>query len=91
MVNGSPTFEFSIKEGLRQGDPLSPFLFILFMEGLHDVLSNVVGSGLIRGINIGHYDFTISCLFDADDVIITTDWSTRDLDNIIRVFQVFLI
>nr|GEX83317.1 putative RNA-directed DNA polymerase, eukaryota, reverse transcriptase zinc-binding domain protein [Tanacetum cinerariifolium] len=89
LINGSPTFEFFIKRGLRQGDPLSPFLFILVMEGLHCAMSNAVNSGLIRGIKLVSSGIVLSHLFYEDDVIITTDWNPHDIDNIIRVLHVF--
>ncbi|GJU85565.1 RNA-directed DNA polymerase, eukaryota, reverse transcriptase zinc-binding domain protein, partial [Tanacetum coccineum] len=91
LVNGSATSEFSIKHELRQGDPLSHFLLILVMEGLHCALSNVVNSGLICGAKFDSPEITILHLFYADDVVITTEWSTNVLDNIIRVLQVFYL
>ncbi|GJU51355.1 putative RNA-directed DNA polymerase, eukaryota, reverse transcriptase zinc-binding domain protein [Tanacetum coccineum] len=80
LVNGSPTSEFNVRRGLRQGDPLSPFLFIIIMEGLHAAISDSVRNGLIHGIQIG-----------SDDVIITSEWSNHDVDNIIRIFKVFFL
>lgn len=38
LVNGSLTKEFTISKGVEQGSPLSPFLYILAMEGLHVVV-----------------------------------------------------
>ncbi|GJW41454.1 RNA-directed DNA polymerase, eukaryota, reverse transcriptase zinc-binding domain protein [Tanacetum coccineum] len=76
---------------LRQGDPLSPFLFILVMEGLHNAFTEAVGNGLISGININNSTINISHLFFADDVIITTGWNARDLENIFLVLHVFYL
>ncbi|GJZ03678.1 ALP1-like protein isoform X1 [Tanacetum coccineum] len=91
LINSSPTSEFSIKRGLRQGDPLSPFLFILVIEGLHNAFEEAVGNGLITGVNIKNSTINVSYLFYADDVIITTDWNAKDMDNIIRVLHVFYL
>ncbi|GKE18890.1 putative RNA-directed DNA polymerase, eukaryota, reverse transcriptase zinc-binding domain protein, partial [Tanacetum coccineum] len=91
LVNGSPTFVFSIKRGLRQGDPLSPFMFILFMEGLHVALSDAVHSGLIHSVKFGSPAITLSHLFYANEIVIATEWSTYDMDNIIRVLQFFYL
>ncbi|GJW22191.1 hypothetical protein Tco_0032813 [Tanacetum coccineum] len=45
-------FNFNEKGLMGQGDPLSPFLFILVMEGLHNAFEEAVGNGLITGVNI---------------------------------------
>ncbi|GJR81908.1 RNA-directed DNA polymerase, eukaryota, reverse transcriptase zinc-binding domain protein [Tanacetum coccineum] len=87
----SPTSEFSIKCGLRQGYPLSSFLFILVLEGLHNALSAAVSSSLIKGVKFGSHKVTISHLFYVDDVIITTEWNANGLDNIIHVLHVFYL
>ncbi|GKB57970.1 RNA-directed DNA polymerase, eukaryota, reverse transcriptase zinc-binding domain protein, partial [Tanacetum coccineum] len=91
LVNGSPTSEFSVKCGIWLGDPLSPFLFIIVMEGLHMNLMEASHSGLIRGIKIGSSDIPLSHMFYEDDVVITTEWSSLDMDNIIRDLQVFYL
>lgn len=39
MVNGSPKGFFHMERGIRQSDPLSPFLYVLVAEGLHLMLN----------------------------------------------------
>lgn len=50
LVNGSPTKQFQMQKGVRQGDPLSPFLFIIATEGLNWIFKNVEVEGLIKGL-----------------------------------------
>ncbi|GJW84461.1 RNA-directed DNA polymerase, eukaryota [Tanacetum coccineum] len=68
LVNGSPTSEFKFHKGLKQGDPLSPFLFILVMESLHLSFNNILNAGLFKGIHIDE-SLTLSHLFYADDAV----------------------
>ncbi|GKC23856.1 hypothetical protein Tco_1026006, partial [Tanacetum coccineum] len=62
LVNGSPTAEFDLFKGLRQWDPLSPFLFILAMEGLHAFTCKAEEIGLFKGASIGWDNMNISHL-----------------------------
>ncbi|GJX15682.1 RNA-directed DNA polymerase, eukaryota, reverse transcriptase zinc-binding domain protein [Tanacetum coccineum] len=73
----------------KVGDLLNPFLFIIIMEGLNIALKDAVASGLIHGTKVGDANLNISHLFYADDVVIVSEWNKQDMENIIRVMQVF--
>ncbi|GJR02159.1 RNA-directed DNA polymerase, eukaryota [Tanacetum coccineum] len=88
MVNGSPTKEFQFHRGLKQGDPLSPFLFILIMESLYISVQRVVDAGMFKGIPLDT-SFQLSHLFYADDVIFMGQWSESNIDIIIQVLDCF--
>ncbi|GJX96249.1 RNA-directed DNA polymerase, eukaryota, partial [Tanacetum coccineum] len=88
LVNGSPTTEFKFSKGFKQGDPLSPFFFILIMESLHLSFKNVVNTGLYKGIQIDE-SLTLSHLFYADDVIFVGTWNQSNLSTIVSVLKWF--
>ncbi|XP_071728511.1 uncharacterized protein [Rutidosis leptorrhynchoides] len=74
LVNGSPTSEFKLERGVRQGDPLSPFLFILAAEGLNALTKAAVNSNLFVGCEISCDKICVSHLQYADDTIYFGDW-----------------
>jgi hypothetical protein len=70
LVNGSPTKEFGMGRGLRQGDPLSPFLFIIAAEGFNLLMKRAVDLGRFSGYKFDEGDECFSHLQYADDTLI---------------------
>ncbi|GKC96040.1 RNA-directed DNA polymerase, eukaryota [Tanacetum coccineum] len=88
LVNGSPTSEFHFHCGLKQGDPLAPYLFILVMESLHLCFSRAADDGFFKGIKVDS-SITLSHLFYADDAIFVGEWSNDNLRNIMYMLKCF--
>jgi len=69
LINGSPTKEFFPKKGLRQGDPLAPFLFLIMTEGLAGVSKMAIEKKLIDSLEIGREKVKVNMLQYAADTI----------------------
>jgi len=67
LVNGCPMEEFKPKRGLRQGDPLAPFLFLIVSEGLIGLMKNARSAGIFKGVEVGSQREQVDLLQFADD------------------------
>ena len=70
LINGEPRGFFHPTRGLRQGDPISPYLFLLCAEGLNALLMKATISKSIHNISISCGGPKITHLFFADDSVL---------------------
>ncbi|KAK3195492.1 hypothetical protein Dsin_026802 [Dipteronia sinensis] len=89
LVNGSPTEEFTVERGLRQGDPLSPFLFNIIVESLSCCIMKAVDLNLLKGATLGNGEVQVSHLQFADDTILFLEPKTVYLINTKRILRCF--
>ncbi|MCI05860.1 RNA-directed DNA polymerase (Reverse transcriptase), partial [Trifolium medium] len=90
LVNGSPTDEFPLERGLRQGDLLSPFLFLLAAEGLNVLMQAMVETGVFMGYRMGIQDsITVSHLQFADDTLLLGSKSWVNVCTLREVLVLF--
>jgi hypothetical protein len=75
--NSEETEVFTPTRGIRQGDPLSPYLFLICAEGLSSLLEYEELNGGIQGVKVCRGEPSVSHLLFADDslILMTTDMS----------------
>uniref|UniRef100_A0A2N9J9T5 Non-specific serine/threonine protein kinase n=2 Tax=Fagus sylvatica TaxID=28930 RepID=A0A2N9J9T5_FAGSY len=87
LVNGSPHGYFTPSRGLRQGDPLSPYLFLLCAEGLHGLLSQAESRGQIQGISLCRNGPRLTHLFFADDCLLFCKENKTECDAFLQILN----
>jgi hypothetical protein len=73
LINGSPAGFFNSSRGIRQGDPLSPFLFVIVMEAFSRMVKALTDHSLFSGFAVGARggeQILISHLLFADDTLV---------------------
>ncbi|XP_065627152.1 uncharacterized protein LOC112033876 isoform X2 [Quercus suber] len=92
LVNGFSVGFFGSSRGLRQGDPLSPLLFLLIMEVLSSILKKTEEGGFIQGFHVGPINsigICVSHILFADDAILFCDASREQVLSIRLVLTCF--
>ena len=67
LVNGSPTQEFKPRRGLRQGDPLEPFLFLIVAEGLAGMERKAVEKEMFQSLTVEDKQVKVNMLQYTDN------------------------
>ncbi|XP_071729280.1 uncharacterized mitochondrial protein AtMg01250-like [Rutidosis leptorrhynchoides] len=89
LVNGSPTKEFKLEKGVRQGEPLSPFLFIHAAKGLNWLTKASINKGLFIGVEVGSDEVPVSILQYADDTIFFEKWDSNNIRSLLTLLKCF--
>ncbi|KAL4353303.1 hypothetical protein GQ457_06G005280 [Hibiscus cannabinus] len=81
--NGDLSDSFCPSRGIRQGDPLSPYLFVLCMDRLSQAIQSSVMAGRWRPIHLTRNGPPLSHLFFADDMVLFAE-ATMEQVGVIR-------
>ena len=87
LVNGEPTEFFKPTRGISQGDPLSPYLFLLCCEGLTQLINHVILVGKLRRYSLCRNGPKISQLFFVDDSLLFCKAQLGDVKTIEEILD----
>jgi hypothetical protein len=89
LFNGDHLDGFSPSRGIRQGDPISPYLFLLAAEGLSCLLKSRVESSSLSGIKVAPSAPMVSHLLSADDSLLffkANRESAQEINDILQLY-----
>lgn len=87
IINGCTGSIFHPNRGLRQGNPLSPFLFLICNDGVSALMRLAINGGLSRGAKASRSDPQVSHLFFADDCILFEETNAREAHSLKAILQ----
>ena len=87
LVNGSITQSFKPAKGLRQGDPLSPYLFLMCVNIMSLTLIKAENNKDIQGVKLGRNGVSFTHLFFADDSLLFFKRDNKSLTNIEQILS----
>lgn len=87
QLNGSPYGFFVPERGIRQGDPISPALFTIFLDVLSRILATAEAAGRLHGIKVSRTSPRITHLMYADDLVIYEPATTQEAEAAIGCLQ----
>jgi len=90
-LNGEHLTYFHPSRGLRQGDPLSPYLFILLANLLSTLIKKAVDLDHITGIKLNRWCPSLTHLFFADDAIFFLHGTITECQNLSNILQQYCI
>uniref|UniRef100_A0A2N9G7V8 Reverse transcriptase domain-containing protein n=1 Tax=Fagus sylvatica TaxID=28930 RepID=A0A2N9G7V8_FAGSY len=91
LLNGTKSSSIEPSRRLRQGDPLSPFLFIMCADVLARMINREVLRGAIKGVKVNPGADAISKLFYADDVILFYDAKTSEVEALMQCIEKYCL
>nr|KYP45006.1 hypothetical protein KK1_033467 [Cajanus cajan] len=89
LINESPSEEFKMSKCIGQGDPLSPFLFTIVVEGLTGLMREAIQKGLFFGVKVGENSVEVSILQYADDTIFLGEATIGNVITIKAILRCF--
>ena len=89
LLNGTPTETFKPSYGLRQGDPLSLFLFIIAVDGLGILIKARVSSGELKGLILWGEELTIRHQQFVDDVMMYSRTNLKEAKKLVEILAEF--
>uniref|UniRef100_A0A803QD63 Reverse transcriptase n=1 Tax=Cannabis sativa TaxID=3483 RepID=A0A803QD63_CANSA len=87
LINGEKHGLIQPTRGLRQGDSLSPYLFLLCSEGLSCLIHEAERAGHINGVQFGRDRVKVSHLFFADDSFVFLNAKENECDTMKLILQ----
>jgi hypothetical protein len=89
LINGRPYGHICPSRGIRQGDPLSPYLFILCAEGLSTLLHKAERNDIITGLPIARGGTKINHLFFVDDSLLFCRANFMEWGNLQEILDIY--